>query len=295
MREQKESQKQKRIVKRQENANTMLNKAVSSGNLKKEARAIENVKKLQTKYKDAGDAKRKVFKTNKDGVKERQVSKNGVVKKTVTRTKGGVEKEIERGNKRIDVRKYKEEDNFRQRKVKSDESEKYVTRKKGRLLKSVDTDKKQKVVRRGKDAPVKYKEIIKTYSNNEDFKWKKFKSKEKVKNNFDEEMTVGDVSKVKVTPFKKKIMDYDASTGVKNVDIKKTGIKRSQVSKEGLLTNMVKNSAFKNLPSSMVKDAAKPENNVLPANRMDKFMQGANKAFISAVTKSAEKQRKENQ
>jgi hypothetical protein len=109
MRDKKESQKQKRIVKRQEKANAMLNKAVSSGNLKKEERVIKKVKKLQSKYKDAGDAKRKVIKTNKDGVKTRQVIKDGVVKKTVTRTKGGVEKEIERGNKRIDVRKYKDE------------------------------------------------------------------------------------------------------------------------------------------------------------------------------------------
>ncbi len=109
MRDKKESQKQKRIVKRQEKANAMLNKAVSSGNLKKEERVIKKVKKLQSKYKDAGDAKRKVIKTNKDGVKTRQVSKNGIVKKTVTRTPGGVEKEIERGNKRIEVQKYKDE------------------------------------------------------------------------------------------------------------------------------------------------------------------------------------------
>jgi len=53
--------------------------------------------------------KRKVVKTNKDGVKTRQVIKDGVVKKTVTRTPGGVEKEIERGNKRIEVQKYKDE------------------------------------------------------------------------------------------------------------------------------------------------------------------------------------------
>lgn len=53
--------------------------------------------------------KRKVIKTNKDGVKTRQVIKDGVVKKTVTRTPGGVEKEIERGNKRIEVQKYKDE------------------------------------------------------------------------------------------------------------------------------------------------------------------------------------------
>lgn len=92
--------------------------------------------------------KRKVVKTNKDGVKTRQVIKDGVVKKTVTRTPGGVEKEIERGNKRIEVQKYKDE-------------------------------------------------------------------------------------------------------GVKNRTV----------------INMVKNSAFKNLPSSMVEDAAKPENNVMMNNK----------------------------
>jgi hypothetical protein len=53
--------------------------------------------------------KREVKRTNKDGVKTKQVLKNGVVKKTVTRTPGGVEKEIERGNKRIEVDKYKDE------------------------------------------------------------------------------------------------------------------------------------------------------------------------------------------
>ena len=92
--------------------------------------------------------KRKVVKTNKDGVKTRQVIKDGVIKKTVTRTDGGVEKEIERGNKRIEVQKYKDE-------------------------------------------------------------------------------------------------------GVKNRTV----------------INMVKNSAFKNLPSSMVEDAAKPENNVMMNNK----------------------------
>jgi len=53
--------------------------------------------------------KRKVVRTNKNGVKTKQVIKDGVVKKTVTRTPGGVEKEIERGNKRIEVQKYKDE------------------------------------------------------------------------------------------------------------------------------------------------------------------------------------------
>ncbi len=54
-------------------------------------------------------SKRKVVRTNKNGVKTKQVIKDGVIKKTVTRTKGGVEKEIERGNKRIEVQKYKDE------------------------------------------------------------------------------------------------------------------------------------------------------------------------------------------
>ncbi len=53
--------------------------------------------------------KRKVVKTNENGVKTKQVMKDGVIKKTVTRTPGGVEKEIERGNKRIEVKKFKDE------------------------------------------------------------------------------------------------------------------------------------------------------------------------------------------
>jgi len=198
MRGKKESQKQKRIVNRQEKANTMLNKAVSSGNLKKEERGIKKVKKLQTKYKDAGDAKRKVFKTNENGVKQRQVSKNGVVKKTVTRTKGGVEKEIERGNKRIDVRKYKDEG-------------------------------------------------VKTRT---------------------------------VTNMKK---------AMKNA----VGVAAKSLS-ESAIKGAISGSAFRNLPSSMVKEAMKPENNVLPANRMDAFQQKANQPMINKLNKESLKQRKEN-
>jgi len=119
--------------------------------------------------------KRQVIRTNKDGVKTRQVLKNGVVKKTVTRTKGGVEKEIERGNKRIEVQKYKDE-------------------------------------------------------------------------------------------------------GVKNRTV----------------IDMVKNSAFKNLPHSMVEMGSRPENNVLPANRMDARQQKANQPMINKLNKMSLKQRKEN-
>ena len=138
--------------------------------------------------------KRKVVKTDKDGVKTRQVSKNGVVKKTVTRTKGGVEKEIERGNKRIEVQKYKDEG---------------------------------------------------------------------VKNR-----TVINMKKAKQNAFNKL--------------------------SESAIKGAIAGSAFRNLPSSMVKEAAKPENNVLPANRMDARQQKANQPMINKLNKMSLKQRKKN-
>jgi len=127
------------------------------------------------KHKMDKPKKRQVIRTNKDGVKTKQVLKDGVVKKTVTRSKGGVEKEIERGNKRIEVQKYKDE-------------------------------------------------------------------------------------------------------GVKNRTV----------------IDMVKNSAFKNLPHSMVKEAAKPENNILPANKMDRMEQMKNQRMINMLNRESKKQRKEN-
>tara|TARA_R110000751_G_scaffold8967_3_gene34650 strand:+ start:122 stop:553 length:432 start_codon:yes stop_codon:yes gene_type:complete len=138
--------------------------------------------------------KRKVVKTDKDGVKTRQVIKDGVIKKTVTRTKGGVEKEIERGNKRIEVQKYKDEG---------------------------------------------------------------------VKNR-----TVINMKKAEQNAFNKL--------------------------SESALKGMISGSAFKNLPLSMVKDAAKPENNVLPANRMDALQQKANQPMINKMNEMSLKQRKEN-
>jgi len=76
----------------------------------------ENGNKVTLITKSSG---KKIKKTvSPDGnFKQRQVIRKyddvndtgGTVKKTVTRTPGGVEKEIERGNKRIEVRKYKDE------------------------------------------------------------------------------------------------------------------------------------------------------------------------------------------
>ena len=89
---------------------TRLNKKVfnKDGGVKRSKVKVED---RDTGYssKVKSTPKRTVTVTKKDGVKTRQVSKNGVVKKTVTRTPGGVEKEIERGNKRIEVQKYKDE------------------------------------------------------------------------------------------------------------------------------------------------------------------------------------------
>ncbi len=349
MRDKIENQKQKRIVKRQEKANTRLNNAVSSGNLKKEARVIKKVEKLQSKYSSAGDAKRfKVKYTDEDGtkvksvenrrgklvetaknkatgVKSRQVSKDGVIKKTVTRTNGGVEKEIERGNKRIEVQKYKDEgvksrkvskngslkkevtrtpgtvekeiwrgdkrirvgknkdaNNYKSRRVtKKDKDGHFEQREKsssdGKRYKNSITEKKTKEVRKGKNSFEKSKEIIKRYPNNEDFKFKKRKFKQEFQKPFDGQ-SVGDASKLKVTPFKKKIMYYDASTGEKTVTSGKTGVKRNQVSNEGLLTNMVKNSTFRNMPNSMVEMGSKPENNVV-MNKIMKATDNAMKAY----------------
>ena len=58
--------------------------------------------------------------------------------------------------------------------------------------------------------------------------------------------------------------------------------------------NMVKNSTFRNMPNSMVEMGSKPENNVLPADRMDRIQQAANQGAISGAAASAENQRKKN-
>ncbi len=64
-------------------------------------------------YKDGVIKKTKsIYKQKNSGRgawKDKQKFKDGVAKKTVHRTPGGVEKEIERGNKRIEVQKYKDE------------------------------------------------------------------------------------------------------------------------------------------------------------------------------------------
>lgn len=121
-----ESQKQKRIQKRIDKVKIKKNEAIENNiqgfkrplaqyiGHKKAQRLSNRQENLEKKYKDAGEAKRRVYKygvggENLQNGKVRQVVKDNIIKKTVTRTPGGVEKEIERGNKRIEVGKYKDE------------------------------------------------------------------------------------------------------------------------------------------------------------------------------------------
>lgn len=57
----------------------------------------------------------------------------------------------------------------------------------------------------------------------------------------------------------------------------------------------IKNSSFKNLPLELVKEALKPENNILPANQMDRMEQKKNQPMTNMLNRESEKQRKENQ
>jgi len=170
--------------------------------------------------------KRQVIRTNKDGVKTKQVLKDGVVKKTVTRTKGGVEKEIERGKKRIDVRKYKDE---------------------GVKTRTVTNMKKNDQYKADQVMKDKYLKDLKR-ENNKDFK-----------NMIDNAAT----------------SDY---------------MRANQDAKDS-----IKNSSFARLPINMVNEALKPENNILPANVLDKIQQKKNQRTINMLNRESEKQRKENQ
>lgn len=77
----------------------------------------EDKGKAKTFYNPDGSIKRSRSKSKSDSFLDgekrsyfgKSITKDGVVKKTVTGTPGGVEKEIERGNKRIEVKKYKDE------------------------------------------------------------------------------------------------------------------------------------------------------------------------------------------
>ena len=77
---------------------------------KKKRTVVKYTTKDGTKIKSAESRSGKRVETAKNKTKDfksRQVSKDGIIKKTVTRTPGRVEKEIERGKKRRVVSKGK--------------------------------------------------------------------------------------------------------------------------------------------------------------------------------------------
>tara|TARA_B100001094_G_scaffold327479_1_gene385791 strand:- start:147 stop:728 length:582 start_codon:yes stop_codon:yes gene_type:complete len=188
--------------------NSRLDESLGARNGKKTQSLKDRRDESKGANKGAGNrAYSSVSTMDKPKVKQK-LRRDGTVKKTVTRTKGGVEKEIERGNKRIDVRKYKDEG-------------------------------------------------VKTRT---------------------------------VTNMKKNDQYKKDNSGLKqNPKTGKFSIKGTNVE------DLIKNSTFKNMPHSMVKEAAKPENNILPANQMDRMEQKKNQPMTNMLNRESEKQRKENQ
>lgn len=271
----KESQKQKRIVKRQEKANAMLNKAVSSGNLKKEERGIKKVKKLQTKYKDAGDAKRKVFKNNEDGVKTRIVfdtNKDRIKKYARKIGPGEVEKLIlDRGGKDIIKIKHgkRPKDKGDLKITKKTIVSKYSPEYTGD--ESKDILKKKVILRRVKTSDndwngeqTKLVNRRKTVTKGSD-NFGSSKSKTTIKDGVKTKQKFRKDGTVKKTVTRTPGgVEKEIERGNKRIEVQKY---KDEGVKNRTVINMVKNSAFKNLPSSMVEDAAKPENNVMMNNK----------------------------
>lgn len=129
---------------------------------KKKRTVVKYTDKDGNKIKSVERRSGKRVETSKNkatGVKSRQVSKNGVVKKTVTRTPGGVEKEIERGNKRIEVRKYKDEGVKSRQVSKNGVIKKTVTRTPGAVEKEIERGNKRIEVGKYKDEGVKSRTV----------------------------------------------------------------------------------------------------------------------------------------
>tara|TARA_R100001510_G_scaffold57393_1_gene65304 strand:+ start:278 stop:838 length:561 start_codon:yes stop_codon:yes gene_type:complete len=180
--------------------NSRLDESLGARNGKKTQSLKDRRDESKGANKGAGNkAYSSVSTMDKPKVKQK-LRRDGTVKKTVTRTKGGVEKEIERGNKRIDVRKYKDEG-------------------------------------------VKTRTVTNMKKNDQ---------------------------------YKKKVLDSIMDATRNSIE------------------HMIKNSTFKNMPHSMVEMGSRPENNVLPANQMDKMEQKKNQPMTDMLNRESEKQRKEN-
>ena len=149
----------------------------------------ENGNKVTLITKSSG---KKIKKTvSPDGnFKQRQVIRKyddvndtgGTVKKTVTRTPGGVEKEIERGNKRIEVRKYKDEGVKSRQVSKNGVIKKTVTRTPGAVEKEIERGNKRIEVGKYKDEGVKSRTVTNMKKNDQykdDLKSSPFKNMHK--------------------------------------------------------------------------------------------------------------------
>lgn len=226
--------------------------------------------------------------------------KDGTVRKTVTRTKGGVEKEIERGRKRIDVRKYKDEG------VKSRSTVKELrgggkVRNEREVKKDPyqEGDPKAKLTSRSRskrdaDGLLRRQFSVSRYKDEEE------------KTRFGEREKYGkdkDAHAQKYVQFgkAKRSKNITDRFGVAGGDLKKRVVERGgkvikNVRKDSQtkIKKSIKDSAFRNMPHSMVEMASRPENNVLPANQMDKMEQKKNQPMTDMLNRESKKQRKEN-
>lgn len=140
------------------NSYTFKNKVVDKLNNddKKKRTVVKYTTKDGTKIKSVERRSGKRVETAKNKAKDfksRQVTgKDGNIKKTVTRTNGGVEKEIERGKKRVVVGKYKNEGAKFRQVSKNGVVKKTVTKTPEGKTKEVERGKKRRVVSKGRNA-----------------------------------------------------------------------------------------------------------------------------------------------
>jgi len=146
---------------------------------------------------------------------------------------------------------------------------KTVTRTKGGVEKEIERGKKRIDVRKYKDEGVKTRKVTDMKKNDQ------YKADQVMKDKY-----LKDLKRENNKDFKNMIDNAATSDYMRaNQDAK----------------DSIKNSSFARLPINMVNEALKPENNILPANVLDKIQQKKNQRTINMLNRESEKQRKENQ
>ena len=251
------SQKQKRIAERQIKINRKRNEAVASGDDKKAGKLYKKTAKLQEKYSKAGDAKRKVVKSDVSieynsgefygggASKYRSVYKDDILAKKIKVTKGS-------GDKSRTKTIYEPDGSIKRgrHKAKSD------------LL--------------NRDGSKSSTASVKQITKDDVIKKTVTRSPGKV----EKEIERGN-KRIEVGKYKDEGVKTRTKINMKKNDQYKTD-------------QLIKESAFRNLPKSMVDLASSPEHNILPANRMDAREQKVNQPMIKKLDKESLKQRKEN-